>query len=51
MKVDSIKELPYEIKSTWSNIDPYGQLPVEPLKKVIDWIGSNSDKKGYILVQ
>lgn len=51
LKVDSIIELPQEFKNIWGNIEPKGPLPIELLKRMINWIDSNSSSGDYVLVQ
>lgn len=51
MGVDNILEMPDELKNIWSNISPYGPLPVTSLEKIIKWIQDESQEGDYVLVQ
>lgn len=49
--VNTIKTLPNTLKKIWSNLNPIGELPVEKLNLIKDWILQESYKGDYILVQ
>ncbi|WP_207669336.1 CRISPR-associated protein Csx20 [Fonticella tunisiensis] len=58
-KVDAIKKLnidefiylPEELQNIWSNINPYGELEIDKLNKIKEFIKKNIDKGDYILIQ
>jgi hypothetical protein len=49
--VSEIIYLPENLQKLWSRVSPEGELNLERLKKIADWIGENAEKKDYILVQ
>lgn len=51
LKVSSIVLMPEEIKVIWSNISPYGDLPIDDINKIIRWIDNESNEGDYVLVQ
>ncbi len=51
LKVNCIKTLPSPLQQIWSNIDPEGELPIDVLEPIKDWILKESEKKDYVLVQ
>ena len=51
LKIDCIKTLPEELKQTWSNIEPDGELPIDVLTPIKNWIIQESNEQDYVLVQ
>jgi len=51
LKIESIKMLPLELQQVWSNIDPKGELPVDVLAPIKNWILAESNEQDYVLVQ
>jgi len=51
LKVNCIKVLPSPLQEIWSNIAPEGELPIDTLEPIKDWILKESDEKDYVLVQ
>jgi hypothetical protein len=42
---------PDDIKATWSNIPPVGELPTHFLSKIIKWLEAEGSVGDYVLVQ
>lgn len=51
LKVDRIKTMPDELKDIWQNINPIGELPLDVLNRIINWIEKESEINDYVLVQ
>lgn len=51
LKIDSIKTLPPELQQIWSNIDPKGELSIDSLATIKDWILKESGEYDYVLIQ
>lgn len=51
LSVDDFVYLPDNLQNIWSQILPYGELPISELNKIIDWIKVEANKNDYILVQ
>jgi hypothetical protein len=49
--VTEIKILPNELLKIWRSIDPIGELPIEELYKIVQWIDMESSLNDYILIQ
>lgn len=51
LDIEVFEELPVEYKRFWRNIPSDGNLPLDQLNKVIDWIFTSSKEGDYIWVQ
>lgn len=51
LKIDCIKKLPFELQQTWSNIEPRGELSVDNLTPIMNWILKESNEQDYVLIQ
>jgi hypothetical protein len=43
--------LPQDLQKIWSGIDPAGELDINRLNKICEWLTHVSDKGDYLLVQ
>lgn len=43
--------LPEDLQKIWSGVDPVGELPVDRLDLVIDWIKAEAEPGDYVLIQ
>ena len=51
MNIDKIIEPPESINDLWANVSPEGELNIDKLQIVINWIKGKSAKNDYVLVQ
>lgn len=51
LKVHSFVEPPEEISKIWSSVEPEGELNLERLNKVVDWLSQNTRSGDFVLVQ
>jgi len=51
LDVSEIKYLPENLQKLWSMVSPEGELSLERLRKITDWIVKNSEKNDFILIQ
>lgn len=51
LKVQNIILMPEDIKKIWNNINPVGDLPVDELDKISEWIKKESNEDDYVLIQ
>ncbi|WP_427338319.1 CRISPR-associated protein Csx20 [Caloranaerobacter sp. DY30410] len=51
LDVGTIKTLPDTLKEIWSNLNPKGELPVDKLNLIRDWVLKESYEEDYVLVQ
>ncbi|MCX7884668.1 MAG: CRISPR-associated protein Csx20 [Caloramator sp.] len=51
LKIDRFIYMPDELKNIWGNINPYGELPIDDIQKIKDYIYKNAKKGDYILIQ
>ncbi|SHK20632.1 hypothetical protein SAMN02745227_01781 [Anaerobranca californiensis DSM 14826] len=49
--VKEILYLPDELQRIWSNIDPLGELPIEKLQKILDWIEGEKGEEIVVIAQ
>jgi hypothetical protein len=49
--VEKFVELPEDLQVIWSQITPEGDLPIEDLNKIINWLKGRADKNDFVLVQ
>ena len=49
--VNEIIYLPENLQELWSMVLPEGELNLERLRKITDWIRNNANKDDYILIQ
>lgn len=51
LKIEHIKTLPLELRKNWSDIEPAGELPIDVLTPIKNWILEESNEQDYVLVQ
>jgi hypothetical protein len=51
LDVDEFVEIPENLQEIWSQVSPEGDLPIEDLNKIIDWLKGRADKNDIVLVQ
>lgn len=51
MNIEEFIYLPKELQYIWSNIPPEGELPLDLLKKIKDFILKNANTGDYVLIQ
>jgi len=51
LKAKKIVEPDIDLKKIWMNISPKGELNIDELSKIIDWLKINSKKGDYVLIQ
>ena len=49
--IDNIIYPPEQIQKIWANINPEGDLDINPLNEVINWLKSSMVKNDYICIQ
>jgi hypothetical protein len=51
LKITEIILMPKKLKNFWSDVNPKGELPINEIKEITEWILKESRKNDYVLVQ
>ena len=51
LRVSNIVNLPEHLSKIWSNIKPEGELEIDKLSLIVNWLDNSAKKNDYILIQ